>query len=453
VVQPLWQRRDEADLGALQIAAEPTRAHLTEAEAALRAGDGSRAEAAYLRTLGKLGPFSDPAWQSDPASDQRTRSHCHARLAALAFDQRDYERSLRETAAAAGARHEAIAIGGFSHDDMRFMITALVHATTVYARVGAHDQAVRSCEVVLDFADYAQAQRCDRRTRRSVESARRAAKRMLEELRRPPVHDGAAAHDAAPPLEVAATDLREIEGEVVIDLTEPDVVIDLTDPPEAFVSGEVDGEALPVVSRLERPADRRQSDQRVEPATTLLAQARTHALMARFLATQEDGSASIHAHRAVRTATRARPWARHDEQVTIEVAATLIDALVTRSDVMALAGNDEMTQTDLRRARTVAEHLWRACPSAASAAAAVLVATRSAARDWDSEDESAIAAHLEQATMIIGDAEALGVKLPDALVMFEPPEDAISERAALMAFGDQLFEVLGARNLDPVLVD
>ena len=36
---------------------------------------------------------------------------------------------------------------------------------------------------------------------------------------------------------------------------------------------------------------------------------------------------------AVRTATRARPWAKHDEQVTIEVAVTLVDAFVTRSDV------------------------------------------------------------------------------------------------------------------------
>ena len=37
----------------------------------------------YLRTLGKLGPFSDPAWKSDRATDERTRSQCHARLAAL----------------------------------------------------------------------------------------------------------------------------------------------------------------------------------------------------------------------------------------------------------------------------------------------------------------------------------------------------------------------------------
>jgi hypothetical protein len=200
-------------------------------------------------------------------------------------------------------------------------------------------------------------------------------------------------------------------------------------------------------------ANRRQSGQQVEPAATLLAQARTHAVMARFLAGQADGSAAIHAHRAVRIATRARPWAKHDEQVTVEVAVTLVDALVTRSDVLALAGNDEMTQTDLRRARTVAEHLWRACPSAASAAAGVLVATRSAARDWGIEDETVVAAHLEQATMIIADADALGVVLPDALVIFEPPADATTERDALMAFGDQLFEVLEVGDLDPALVD
>ena len=129
-----------------------------------------------MRTLGKLGPFSDPAWQSDRATDQRTRSQCHARLAALAFDQRDYERSLRQTAATTAARHEAITADRCTDDDVRFMITALVHAATVHERVGAHDEAVRSCEVALEFADYAQTQDSDPRTRRSV--SRRAPRRQ-----------------------------------------------------------------------------------------------------------------------------------------------------------------------------------------------------------------------------------------------------------------------------------
>ncbi len=549
VGRALWQRRVDTAYGPAVFDAQPARDTLAEAEAALRAGDASRAEATYLRTLGKLGPFSDPAWQSDLATDQRTRSQCHARLAALAFDHRDYERSLRQTAAATAARREAIATDQCTDDDVRFMITALVHAATVHERVGAHDEAVRSCEVALEFADYAKTHDSDERTRRSVESARRAANRIIDELRHrpapgnepdetdvdiagatlelrnidlsslyepPPVEISGidlaelGGDPAAPHLDVTAIDLREIEidpaptisavdlrdiepaldplefarDEVVIDLTEPEAVIDLTDPLDLGRSEELDDDTAPVDPRFERRPDhhrsrqlarrterdtaeaqpepvvaddhrtnRRQSGQQVEPAATLLAQARTHALMARFLAAQGDSSASIHAHRAVRTATRARPWAKHDEQITVEVAVTLVDALVTRSDVLALAGNDEMTQTDLRRARTVAEHLWRACPSAASAAAGVLVATRSAAREWDSEDESAIAAHLDLATMIIGDADALGVELPDALVTFEPPADATSERDALMALGDQLFEVLEAEQLDPALVD
>ena len=111
-----------------------------------------------------------------------------------------------------------------------------------------------------------------------------------------------------------------------------------------------------------------------------------------------------------------------------------------------------MTETDLRRARTVAEHLWRRRPSPTSAAAGVLVATRSAAangprrRKLRSRPTSAT-------TMIISDTDALGVTLPDELVTFEPPADATSERDALMAFGDQLFEVLEAGDLDPALVD
>jgi hypothetical protein len=510
VGRALWQRRVDTAHGPAVFDAQPARDTLAEAEAALRVGDASRAEATYLRTLGKLGPLSEPGGQSDRATDQRTRSQCHARLAALAFDQRDYERSLRETAAAAAARHEATTADQFTDDDVRFMITALVHAATVHERVGAHHEAVRSCEVALEFADYAGTHESDLRTRRSVQSARRAANRMLEELgRRSPAEvdrdddlapasldlgavelpeadlEAVSTISAIDPLDIEPEpDIVEAPTDVVIDLTEPERVIDLTDPLPVDPGSDLDDgrgharfehrpdhhRARTIARRTDRDAtdpepepesqvdredrtNRRRSGQQVEPAATLLAQARTHAVMARYLAAQGDGAAAIDAHRAVRTATRARPWAKHDERVTVEVAVTLVDALVTRSDVMALAGNDEMTQTDLRRARTVAEHLWRACPSPASAAAGVLVATRSAAREWDSGDEAAVAAHLEQATMIISDADPLGVTLPEALVTFEPPADATTERDALMAFGDQLFEVLEAGDLDPALVD
>jgi len=144
----------------------------------------------------------------------------------------------------------------------------------------------------------------------------------------------------------------------------------------------------------------------------------------------------------VRTATRARPWAKHDADMTIEVALTLVEALVTRSDVLAATGDDEVSQSDLQRARTVADHLWRAHPAPSTATAAVLVAVRSAGRGWHRDDDAELATHLEHATMVIADAEALGVELPDAVLTFAAPTDTTGERDALLALGDQLLDAL-----------
>jgi hypothetical protein len=537
----LWQRRVDPAYGPAVFDVQPARETLAEAEAALRAGDASRAEATYLRTLGKLGPFSDPAWKTDRATDERTRAQCHARLAALAYDQRDYERSLRQTAAAAAARHQAIGIDRCSDDDVRFMMTALVHAATVHERMGALDEALRSCRVALEFAAYADrndgAGRDDR-TRRSVASARRAAERLRDELseRGASTRTADAGDDlwpptprdldlsplyVSPPVEITAIDLDQLDrlaaepaspsapsvpetdtieldladiqperaDEAVIDLTEPEPVLDLRgDSLTADLDPGVDilDEVLPVDARFERDPDQhraRQAARRAEraaeleqhrdlddhdggpadptelphegqlsePAATLLAQARAQAATARELLAHGDDAAAIHAHRSVRTATRARPWAKHDEQVTVEVALTLVEALVTRSDVLSAAGNDEVAQTDLRRARTVADQLWRACPAPGTAAAAVLVCTRSAARGWHRDDDAEVAAHLEQASMVISDAETLGVGLPDELVTFEPPAGTVCERDALLAFGDQLFGALRTPELEPAL--
>jgi hypothetical protein len=72
---PRHRRNDQlGSYGPAVIDGQPAADTLAEAEAALREGDAKRAEATYLRTLGKLGPFADPVWRSGDAEDQRTRS-------------------------------------------------------------------------------------------------------------------------------------------------------------------------------------------------------------------------------------------------------------------------------------------------------------------------------------------------------------------------------------------
>ncbi len=529
----LWQRRvDVPDRPGL-VDAPTANPALAEAEAALRAGEISSAETIYLQILA----HPDPSAESGPpdpsqAADQRTRSQCHARLAALALDQDDRERSLRETAAAAAARRRAIADDRCTAEDVRFMITALVHAATVHDQLGAHEEAITSCRVALEFADYGQTHDHDPQTRRSVASARRAATRLLTELTAVPVEapaptpteSGSQAGDAAvtaapedsspsalpddlvidltdaaplptpaalePALEPTSDQPRWPE---IIDLTEPAPVlaplelvpeiIDLTDgaDPDDLGFDEVGDDDLlapgngrfelhtdrhrerQAARRAEREAqrqgdprpstpDRRRSGHVLEPAATLLGRARADAALARALLGQGDGAASINAHRAVRTATRARPWAKHDEKAAAQVALALVDALVTRSDVLAGGGSDEGGGTDLRRARAIAEHLWRACPSAASAAAVILVCTRSAVREWDRGDTAATASYLEQAVQVMGEADDLGIELSAALTSYEAPTDEASDRDQLVAFGDQVFTALELDSLDVALV-
>ena len=426
---------------------------LAEAETALRDGNAKLAEATYLRTLGKLGPFADPLWRSGDAADHRTRSQCHARLAALAFDDRDFDRSLRQTAAAAAARRAAIAADECTGDDVRFMITALVHAATVHERLDQHGEAIESCVVALDFTAFAKGQDHDPPTRMAIAAAERAATRLLDELHRRD-HEGGVDGDAGTG---AGTD-ADIDDEV-IDLTDSamaaardDDVIDLTVPEHDRFARPADRHRVrrqptgPTPRAESEPSDRRQSGHH-DTANVLVGRARAQAVLARFLLRQNDNEAAINAHRAVRTATRAREWARQDHDATPQVAVTLIDALVTRSDVLAEFGNDEIGRSDLRRARAIAEQLWLVCPSTNNAAAFVLVAARSAALEWD-HDETTAVEHLKQARTIVGEAETVGVEIPPELAAFGAPLDGLVDRVELVALGDQLLDGLQAGTFD-----
>ncbi len=611
---------------------------LALAERTLRNGDARLAEETYQRVLGKLGPFADPIWCTDEATDARTRSQCHARLAALAFDDGDYDRSLRQTALAAADRHHAIEVDQCSGDDIRFLITAMVHSATVHERVGARREAMEASAVALEFARFSRTQTHDDHTRRSIAAAQRAAACLFEELRgriagedlesvdadarsrvRPSVGadwldavlksedaiidltDDAARRDL---LATASIDVLGIPDEPVkpgrlrphpsdveesftdlvpevIDLTDqpdpvdehdtvaasidrpvpdpvdPSDLIDLTDrvePPPAFAplvtqapadtrvpngslepamaestrpAGPVDlldevadaatrhpaatapPAPAPTLPELEQPvsdpaapatvepddepaddrftrpdrraerqaaaatkaknrrsptpilipADRRQ-DQPVpgDSAAQLVGRSRGQSLLARVLLGHSDSEAAINAHRAVRTATRARQWAKEDSDALPVVALNLIEALVVRADVLVSTGHDEVARTDLRRARAIAEQLWRACPSAIHAVAVVLVEVRSAALDTTGGHEERAEEQLDLARAVLDEWRALEVALPKVLRQAEVTltEDLIGtgeldvdDNHGLSELGDRLLDHLQARDQDP----
>jgi hypothetical protein len=326
------------------------------------------------------------------------------------------------------------------------MITALVHAATVHERLDQHGEAIESCLVALDFTAFAKDQDHDPATRKAIGAAERAASRLLDELQ---IRDRER-HDV-------------VVDDEVIDLTDramatdheddDDDVIDLTVSENDRFSRRVERhrvrrqpKRVPAspASPASPPPDRRQSGHH-DTAVVLVSRARAQAVLARFLLRQNDNEAAINAHRAVRTATRAREWARQDHDATPQVAVTLIDALVTRSDVLAEFGNDEIGRSDLRRARAIAEQLWIVCPSTNNAAAFVLVAARSAALEWDNDE--AAAEHLEQARTIVAEATAVGVEIPPELAAFGVPLEAV-DRAELVALGDQLLDGLQAGTFD-----
>jgi hypothetical protein len=580
-----WQHTESEGYGPAVFDSESAAATLADAEVALRRGDAKLAKATYLRALGKLGPFSDPAWRSGDAADHRTRSQCHARLAAIAFDEADDQRSLRQTAAAAAARRDAIAADECTGDDVRFMITALVHAATVHARIGEQQEAIESCRVALEFSQFAEHTDHDPRTRRSIASAERAARRLLDALTggQPGAGTGAAPTDAPdlieqidiagtsadavyevtdvhpidlielddraaepidtqpPPLDLvdvghqpdpepvasqpldlvevghqpepyeplhqesldlgavhqpapvppapadfidlttaASTptiefvDLREFAPPAeVIDLTEPEPelpeVIDLTD-------GATDGRSDD--NRFERRTDwlrtkaaerrlkqaqqaeqrraersdhqgeRRMAERNHESPAILMARARGQAMLARFLLSQSPDEAVINAHRAVRTATRARQWAKHDHRATPQVALALIDTLVTRSDVLSAVGNPEVGRGDLRRSRAIGEQLWQVCPSVTTAAAAVLVAARSAAFEWQHGNDAGARSYYLQAQQVVLDAQTLGLSMPAELDAFSAPLDETSGIRPLILLGDRVLDQIQAGGFD-----
>ncbi len=657
---------------------------LAAAESALRAGDARRAEESYLRALGKLGPFADPRWCEDEASDARTRAQCHARLAALAFDEERYERSLRETALAAGARHHALEVDRCTGDDIRFLITAMVHSATVHERLGAHREAVDAASVAMEFARFARTQDHDPRTRRSIAAAQRAATRLHEALlartaaeaqaradgseapadhdddenpsRTRPVidltderpildltdagarqrllataaidvlglpdepvpHDermvegpapdesfadlidpdaggpplgppdpgsfmplgpsdpavetttpapaatgpdlldevvqaeawesGADQPEAGTPpalLEGPLAPLEEAPDELVgsqlagpeladsplagpqaelldpqaeadtaeADTAEADEIIDLreapdegdeidrrftqptrgaeqraqaadrlsqandrlaqaasqlgsdpTDPsspahplPTVATRPIADGQPEPEAARPSGPIERRQNDLASSESTyELLGRSRGQALLARMLLGQSDSEAAINAHRAVRTATRARQWAKEEPSAVPEVALNLIEALVVRGDVLVSTGHDEVARTDLRRARAIAEQLWHACPSSTSAAAAVLVGLRSAVLDAAGGPDETDLEKLAQADQVITQARALEFELPGALIEVanvlgrrQEPGHGLDDpdgREQLTMLGDRLLDHLQSRD-------
>ena len=644
---------------------------LTLAERALRRGDARLAEETYQRVLGKLGPFAEPIWRTDEATDARTRAQCHARLAALAFDDGDYDRSLHQTALAAAARHHAIEVDRCSGDDIRFLITAMVHSATVHDRVGAHHEAMEASAVALEFARFSRTQTHDDHTRRSIAAAQRAAACLYEELHgrgagddpesvdadtRARVRTSAGADwldevlnsddavidladDAARRdlLATASIDVLGIPDEPVkpnrlrpasfadlvpevIDLTDqpeeqdgsdpsdgiqvPDV-IDLTDDPasrpgpdgasesepprgvdrrpdpfaplESFTplgsfepvvpsprpagaldlldevthaaarhpaatssstppvptalatSAPSEDEPVddlddlddlvdqPVDDRFARPDRRaqrqaalaaptidepdlaaapdpavpaqpvaavqagpapaspparvasapilippdRRSDQpnQGESAAQLVGRSRGQSLLARVLLGHSDSEAAINAHRAVRTATRARQWAKEEPDALPAVALNLIEALVVRSDVLVSTGHDEVARTDLRRARAIAEQLWQACPTPTNAVAAVVVAVRSVGLETMPGHEATAQDQLAEARTVLVDALGLGVALPDVLVQAAVllgdegigDEDSIGEanRERLGELGDRLLDHLQARDQDP----
>jgi tetratricopeptide (TPR) repeat protein len=596
---------------------------LADAERALRKGDARRAEETYLQALGKLGPFADPRWRSGDALDARTRAQCHARLAAIAFDEDDYDRSLRETALAASARHEAIALDRCTGDDIRFMITALVHSATVHERLGAHAEALEASKVALDFSRFARTQDHDPRTRRSIAAAQRAAARLHRELAnradqapavaqpvvtetqpaaaetptaQPAVNETPTAQPAVAETPAVQPEMPTAEPAVTasaenahIDLTEP--VIDLTDEPKApptaarpSTVGPLAGLGLPdeptrsdlvagnrvrpdetfadlidltdpspeipaapvappdlldevaaaaraqsmradgVAARIEeviepvaadddrfarpqRRAERRVAraaatpppraddepspapnspeapvtpDAEAEVATAaihptrstplverrqtergqggsaaqLVARSRGQALLARVLMGQSDGEATINAHRAVRTATRARQWAREDPDALPVVALNLIEALVIRADALMTTGHDEVARTDLRRARAIADQLWQACPTSTHAAAVVLVSVRSAAIDRAGHHDQLGADHLAQARLVLSQARALELALPVERAADDRTLDEIlddeqaGDLSGLGRLGDRLLDYLQAMDQD-----
>ena len=489
---------------------------LAEAERALREGDAGRAEVIYLRALDKLGPLADPTWHSDEAADARIRAQCHARLAAIAFDQQDFDRSLRETSLAASARHEAIGVDRCTGDDIWFMITAVVHSATVQDRIGSHREALESSAVALEFARFARTHYHDPATRRSLVAAQRAAARLHGELT-----DRQAGSDEPEPPGPDVT--RDVIGavmrsdlhrgsdaaahhELVIDLTDGAVdpspstapaVPDAIDLVDAATQAEAEPAAAPILEdeggredegdddRFARPArqderraraeagpievalepddpsdreiparieDRRQDGAGSgESAAQLVGRSRGEALLARVLQSRSDSGAAINAHRAVRTATRARQWAKEDPSAMPLVALNLIEALVTRADVLAGTGHDEVARSDLRRARAIAEQLWQACPSATSATASVLVALRSASLDAKAGLRQGHLDQLDLARAIVEESAQLDQPRPDVLSeagQLLDPADPVIGGDQLAELGDRLLDHLQAQEGD-----
>ncbi len=173
-----------------------------------------------------------------------------------------------------------------------------------------------------------------------------------------------------------------------------------------------------------------------------------------------DSEAAINAHRAVRTATRARQWAKEDPDALPAVALNLIEALVVRSDVLVSTGHDEVARTDLRRARAIAEQLWQACPTPTHAVAALLVAVRSVGLDTMPGHEATAEEQLAEARAVLvrrarprrGAARraAAGGGAAGRRRHGRRDRDRRADGERLAQLGDRLLDHLQARDQDPV---
>ena len=189
-----------------------------------------------------------------------------------------------------------------------------------------------------------------------------------------------------------------------------------------------------------------------ESVAQMVGRSRGQALLARVLQGHSDSEAAINAHRAVRTATRARQWAKVDRNAMPLVALNLVEALVTRADVLVSTGHDDVARSDLRRAGAVAEQLWLACPSPTTATAEVLVALRSASLDAKAGLSPANLDQLGQAWAVLERAVELELALPGPLgqaATLLDPATPTAGRDRLVELGDRLLDHLQAQAPDP----
>ena len=85
-------------------------------------------------------PSATPGWPPSPSTNRTTTVRC----ARPPWPRRPAT--------------DAIEVDRCTGDDIRFLITAMVHSATVHERVGAHREALEASAVALEFARFARTQ-------------------------------------------------------------------------------------------------------------------------------------------------------------------------------------------------------------------------------------------------------------------------------------------------------